>query len=316
VSYTAQGLAQQLRTAAAAEREKVKGFPIVLWTVNARLLDLYQSDSTSNDLFDLTIEKERFVPNAKEIIGQLVDLAEGYERIGEDLSKGRSFAQIVGDPDQEILDPRVADVLPPSSTALPHDYALHILRYLIQRPGPLISEDYVLARLGTAKQCAGADELLKKLPKAARYVGPFGTAWPRWWSAYVQQWWRDRVGGEDRRTLSAIPAPERTALLSKKLSIEIQPASPIEQDSEGKYSDRFSTICEGLGTPLDPADGFALADRIARPWLDKRYVSRKVALAPAKFNFREPLDGLERRRLQRLVLAMKEHGKKGQRAKD
>lgn len=314
VSYTAQGLAQQLRVTAARENQALTGFPIVLWTVNARLLELYQRDSTSNDLFDLTIQKERFVPNAKDIIDQLIDLAEGYKRIIASMKQGRSFAEIVDEPEQRPLDPRVADVLPTSKTALPHEYALHILRYLIDRPGPLIDQNYVLARLGTAKECPGADKLLAKIPTKARYNGPFGAAWPRWWAALIERWWRDLVGDTEPRTLAGIPAPERIAILGKKLNLrKLEPAKPIED--KDSYSDRFTTICQCLCVPLDPVDGFALADRISRPWLEKRYVSRKVALSPAKYNFRERLDGLERKRLERLISAVKEDGKKSRRSK-
>lgn len=314
VSYTAQGLAQQLRVTAAREDQALTGFPIVLWTVNARLLELYQRDSTSEDLFDLTIQKERFVPNAKDIIEQLIDLVDGYKRIIASMKQGKSFAEIVEEPDPKPLDPRVADVLPASRSAVPHEYALHVLRYLVDRPGPLIDQDYVLARLGTARGCPGADKLLAKVPTEARYVGPFGVAWPRWWAALIEQWWRDLVGDAEPRTLATIPAPERIAILAKKLNLrKLEPAKPIEDET--KYSDRFTTICQCLCVPLDRADGFALADRISKPWLEKRYVSRKVALSPAKYNFREPLDGLERKRLERLVSASKDDGKKSRRAK-
>ncbi len=105
-------------------------------------------------------------------------------------------------------------------------------------------------------------------------------------------------------------------MLSKKLSIrKLESSMPIDGEGDDKYSDRFSTICQALCVPLDPIDGFALADRMARPWLEKRYVSRKVALSPAKHDFREPLDGLERKRLERLILAVKGNVEKSRRKK-
>jgi hypothetical protein len=276
------------------------------------LLELYQRDSTASDLFDLTIEKERFVPCAKEIIEQLIDLAEGYDCITAMMKQGKTFAEIVEEPEHKTLDPRVADVLPDSKTALPHEYALHILRYLIDRPGPLIDRDYVFARLGTAKECVGADKLLSKIPDEARYKGPFGNAWQRWWAALIERWWREIAGDSESRTLAGIPASQRTKVLAKKLKIRnLESARPIE----AKYSDRFTTICQCLRAPLDPVDGFALADRLSKPWLEKRYVSAKVALSPAKHNFREPLDGLDRKRLERLISAMKENGEKKRRTK-
>lgn len=305
VRYTAQGLAQQLRSLCAEYVDASRGFPIVLWTVNERLLRLYEKDSTGHDLFDAILDKEKLLPKVQEIAKELVYLAEGYKNIAKDATNKRGFGEIVQEPEEGFLDPRIGDAFSEQIIRPTHEYALHIIRYLIERPGPLIDRNHLLARFGIARESPDIDALFEKVPAEAKYKGPFSNGWSRWWSALIERWWRDVAGDEELRALTAIGAPERVSILKKKLGLDrLLAAEPIEE----KYSNRFTTICQSLCLPLDPVDGFALAERMPKPWLEKRYVSGKVALSPAKYNFREPLDGLELKRLERLILATQENG--------
>jgi hypothetical protein len=104
-------------------------------------------------------------------------------------------------------------------------------------------------------------------------------------------------------------AAERVAKLRRALRISngLTVASPIDDN----YSSYFTTLCAVTQKPLDPIDGFTVADPGAQPWHDKRYVSREVALDPAAFEKKVIIDPLDEARLKALRSQIKAHGKKG-----
>jgi hypothetical protein len=301
--YSAPSVAQEMRTLMTQKR--VPPFPILLWSIDQKMARSYNPDLTSHDLFDSYIDKPE-VPNTPDkYAGELLSLSLGYRRIASAVKKRVSFNQLLRVPDRHI-DPRVGEQFA-SKTVLPtHTYALYILKQLIRRSGPLIDKGTVCARLGVDPTSPAINRLFKRLDKSVVYKGPFADAWPRWWAHALEDWWQ-KITGKPQE-LASLTADDRVVKLRKILRMGdgLDIMSPIS-DSYSRY---FTTTCVASEQPLDPIDGFVVADPGAQPWHDKRYVSREAALDPAAFEKKFTLDPLEEARLKTLRSQIKAHGKK------
>src|SRR5258708_3912557 len=200
VQYSAQSLAQHLRTLMAQQR--LKPFPIILWTVNeSNLVQLYKPDKTSYDLFDAVYWKAKVDKKTKQVADELVSLVRGYEAIASALKKkNTSVGQILDAPTDNQFDSRILAEF--KETQPVHVYARFILHELVQHPGPLIDEDTLLARLGVSEHSEDIQKILRALVKA-KYNGPFSDAWPRWWWPAVERWWKDT--SKAQRPLTSLP---------------------------------------------------------------------------------------------------------------
>jgi hypothetical protein len=302
--YSAPSIAQEMRTLMTQKR--VPPFPIVLWSIDEKMARSYKPDLTSHDLFDSYIDKPE-VPNTPEKYAtELISLSVGYRQVTTAIKKRLSFHKLLRVPDKHI-DPRVGEQFTATTGSLPtHTYALYILRQLIRRSGPLIDSPTVCARLGVAFTSPAIDRVFDRLRKYVSYKGPFADAWSRWWAHALEDWWQ-KVTGETR-ALASLTATDRVAKLRRGLRIAngLIVAAPIGDN----YSHYFTTLCVVTQRPLDPIDGFIVADPGAQPWHDKSYVSREVALDPAAFDKKFTIDPLEEARLKALRQQIKAHGKK------
>jgi hypothetical protein len=303
--YNAPAIAQEMRTLMTQRR--VPPFPIVLWSIDEKMARSYKPDLTSHDLFDSYIDKPE-VPNTPEkYASELISLSIGYRQVTAAIKKRFSFHKLLRVPDKHI-DPRVGEQFTAATGSLPtHTYALYILRQLIRRSGPLIDLPTVCARLGVAVTSPAINRLFGRLSKSVSYKGPFSDAWPRWWAHAIEDWWQKITG--ETQALASQTAAERVAKLRRALRISngLTIAPPIDDN----YSSYFTTLCAVTQKPLDPIDGFTVADPGAQPWHDKRYVSRQVALDPAAFDKKVTIDPLDEARLKALRSQIKAHEKKG-----
>jgi hypothetical protein len=300
VHFRAGALAQELRTRSTSG--DIKDVPIVLWSTVRKLKESFDKDNTSHDLFDLMHLKPSIGETADRIRTELIALAAGYEQISQARNTPRaSFRTIIAVNEQEfaLLDPRFGFRFDNIKSNPTHEIARFLLKQAIFRPGPLIDETLLAARLGidpSKEASPGWEQLLAKLSSEAEYHGPFRHAWPRWWSAVVDElWWPSLAKKSPPRGL--LGASDRVAFISQATGIQgLSPAVPIRPE----YSDRFETICEATRKPLDPLDGVLLDDLDPRPWQAPRYLSLNAAL------FREGEDrglrphALERARLHQL----------------
>jgi hypothetical protein len=304
IQYSAQSLAQQLRTSMAQGR--LQPFPIILWTVNeSNLLRLYKPDRTSYDLFDAVYWKAKVDKNTTDVANKLVSLARGYQAIAAAIKKGNaSIIGILDAPIEDIFDSRI--LVEFKETQPVHVYARFILHELVHHPGPLIDKETLLARLGISEKSKDLDKLLKMLTKKAIYKGPFSEAWPRWWWPAVEAWWKEVSDTE--KPVTSLQAEERVAILSKSLKLrQLEVAKRIATG----YRTFFSTICQALRQPLDPIDGFVVASGPLRSWQDRLYVSIKAALAPGESNFTGELDPAEKERLKIMRLQLRHRREEG-----
>jgi hypothetical protein len=316
-NYRALGLAQEIRTR--ATEGNVGEFPIVLWSYDDKLKRSYTKDDTGHDLFDLKCLKEdlRDIEKAGKIAERLLSLSEGYEKILDTRSRkggpGAQFYKFLGfDSDPGFLDPRILAYFEGRDTPIPaHEYARFILTQLLESPdhlkhpleisGPLIPEDILAARLGVdVEQSDGWSQVLNSLPEEARYDGPFSEGWERWWAIPLEEWW-DSLS-DSSSPLRRIEAERRVEILKQNLDIgDLVPATPT---SEG-YSSEFWTVCQGSSSspvkdPLDPIDGFTLAQKNKQPWQDELYISEERAIEGIHFEKGYQIDPLEKNLLDEM----------------
>lgn len=294
VDYKAQLLANELRTLMAAS--KIDDFPIVLWSITSKLALSYDKDITSHDLFDLVLDKEHLADCEPSAAEQLASIATAYATVAEQPRNSSFWKELLHTPKMTELDPRIGEEFTPTLKKVPvHVLTRYVFEEIIRKPGPLIDEATLCARLGIQQESISETKLGKTLVTIAGYTGPFSEAWHRWWWSAIEGWWRSRDA--ENPALLSLTATERVEKLREIFRYQrLKPAEPIEKG----YSSRFTTICQSLRRPLDPVDGFMLAASDLKPWHDRLYVCTSVALKPKKHGFVKQLDSLEAERLRAL----------------
>lgn len=256
-----------------------KDIPIVLFSHEAKLKDVYFKDMTSNNIFDRFLTKNILDNKDNEkiiskVIQKLVSLAKGYQVISSE-KDFNSLLQI----DTINLDSRIFSRFiqsdGTSNKNIPtHEYAQMILKDLIYAKGVLINEKYLASRLGIDKDKSKDWDNIKKGFYNAKYNGVFSDGWDRWWMYEV-----DNIFEEISDTyLSYLDAKERVSILKEKLSLEnLNFFQPIEEN----YSYDYWTVCKALAKPLDPMEGFRVySTSEPKPWQEYEYVSLLALLNP------------------------------------
>ena len=267
----AAAVAQEIRTT--ETEKKTKPIPIVIWSQQDRLKNSFSGDTTSHDLFDSVYKKEFIIENAELVHDQLISLAKGYETIAE-FSKKRSAFKLSDllNTEEDYVDIRLQEYFKTKSRAV-HDIARILKHGLLDRPGLLIDEKRLAAKLGIDKDNSkGWLKLVSKLRKY-KYSGPFHDGWQRWWAYGIEKEWWFSISGQNA-SLSLLNAQERVQILKQATQIRtLVAASPIIP----QYHTRFYTICEHYQKPLDPVDGVIIAEK-PEPWQERRYLSLDAAL--------------------------------------
>jgi len=251
-----------------------KDIPIVLFSHEAKLKDVYFKDMTSNNIFDRFLTKDIFdkTENIDEqkakVVKKLISLAKGYQKIQEN----KDFNNLL-EIDILNLDSRIFSRFIQPNTIPTHEYAQMILKDLIYVKGVLINEKYLASRLGIDKDNSSDWNKIKERFSNAKYNGVFCDGWDRWWMFEV-----DNIFEEISDTyLSYLDAKERVSILKEKLKLKnIVFSLPIvSQDGQIKnYSYRYWTVCKALKRPMDASEGFRVYTRQEpKPWQEYEYVS-------------------------------------------
>lgn len=268
----AASLAQELRTR--ATENLIRDIPIVLWSTEDKLEQSYYGDNTSQDLFDYVYKKELVSDYSSQIHGEMISLSRGYNQITEIITKDKNSLSTVLQTNTESLDIRLVDRF--KNKKIPtHRYAKFILRELIERPGILIEEKLLAARLGIdVEKSSDWEKLLGLFPPESKYSGPFSDSWPRWWSNIIEkEWWKSL--NKEFPPLSSLPAQERIRILREVTGFnDLVAAIPINDS----YGTKFYTLCEYYQKPLDPIDGIIIEEDDPSPWQNRRYLSLDAAL--------------------------------------
>jgi hypothetical protein len=256
VRYKAPALAQELRNRI-TENQIKKDFPIILCSTDDKIR-LLNSDETSNDLFDFRFLKNTEL-NPKNVSFILNVLSEGYKLI--EVSKN-DLSRIVNRDINEIderLFSRFIDKTVPT-----HEIARHINHQLIRETGLLIDKNILLARLGLENN-EKSSNLIEKHFDDCFYTGIFHEGWQRWWMDKVKNKFTELTG----KTLASLDATQRVNHLINKTGLDLENAKPIKLSK----SNRFWTICQYTSAPLDPLEGYKLADEPILSWQEPRYIS-------------------------------------------
>jgi hypothetical protein len=277
VSYRGFTLAQEIRNRA-TDKTEWEGwtYPLVLLSFQAKLTASYDPDVTSHDLFDAVFAKEAATDDPERVRRHLVGLARGYEELRGIRTRAladtaRVQAVLGKNAPLDRLDPRITFRLVTVNPC--HADAQFVIRDLLDRPGALVAEPMIAARLGIDPRSEGWNTILEAV-RAARYEGIFHDVHARWWWQRIDEWWRSLSKGQP--SLASQTADERVEAISKATrEMRLKPAQP----STGESETRFWTVCVDTGVFLDPVDAVRIAEAEPKPWQDPNYVSLAVAIA-------------------------------------
>ena len=282
--YTATSLAAQVRSKIKEGIWKLE-FPIFLFTTIQNYKNLFLSDVSSHDIFDLVFMKENI--NDEGIQSKIHSIIKAYHLI----SKNKiDIPKIINLDNITRLDKRVfPSSLDDSSTIF--NYSRYILNELILVPGPLIDENYLSSRLGVDKNKSEDWEKLKnEVLKETKYSGVFCDAWDRWWMYKLNDWWQNI---EKENSLASLDARDRVEIIKDRIGLQkLTVAEPIKKSS----SYRYWTVCQGFERPLDPREGLRIDEKDPLTWQETRYISLEAALERIKRDEGIKVHPLERER--------------------
>ena len=262
--FTATEFAQHIRTLT-TKGELKTDIPIIIFSTEAKLKDIYFKDMTSNNLFDRFIMKTQI---SDLVSKKLYSLANGYKKIAET----KDFENLL-QTNLKALDERFFSRFKIEEIIPVHEYAQVILKDLIYVKGFLINEQYLAARLGIDIDKSGDWSSVKKLFEEAKYTGVFSDGWNRWWMHKI-----DEIFEKIANTyLSYLSAKDKVEIFKSKGIKNIVFPEPIQ----GNSSYRFWTVCKALEKPLDPIEGFKVYTRNEpKPWQEYEYISLEALLHP------------------------------------
>jgi hypothetical protein len=273
------GLAQDIRVN--QENGRIGPFPLVRFSFRAKVLENIGGDSSSDDLFDLKIDKDLAARNIPHVRNKLLGCSEIYRQVGENPSFApEQLADFLG-LNVETLEswthPEFIARAKSARSDRPHVAAGLIMRFLTQ-PGPLINEDLLAVRLGVDRTSGGWGRLRDSLDPV-KYGGKAHEYFDLWWARGLEDWWLDDEGADT--PLSSMTIDQRTLQLAEQhaelAALEMPPESP------GTRPWRLCTLSmeeeEPSVLPVDPAFGVRLASRgNVAPWVDPSYAALGIAL--------------------------------------
>ncbi len=262
--FTATEFAQHIRTLV-TKNELKKDIPIIVFSTESNLKDIYFKDMTSNNLFDRFITKKPIPNSASQ---KLFSLANGYSIIRED-KNFNDLLQI----DISLIDERIFSRFLTSDIIPTHEYAQVILKDLIYAKGVLIDELYLAARLGIDIDRSSDWEVIKDMFNEAKYSGVFSDGWNRWWMFKVDKIFTELAG----TYLSYLNAKEKVEVL-KRIGFENLVFSELIKHN---HSYRYWVVCKALNKPLDPMEGFKVYTRSEpKSWQEYEYISLEALKHP------------------------------------
>ncbi|MEX1013927.1 MAG: hypothetical protein WDZ80_02085, partial [Candidatus Paceibacterota bacterium] len=215
------------------------------------------------------------VEDGERVATELVEFSNSYNDLKEFRKKKNEINVILELKEQELLDSRIYDRFSTNRDSLKpvHEYAQFIINHLIHIPGPLIDEKTIAARIGiNIDEAKNWKKLREEHLDAFKFSGSFSGIWDRWWAQKLESWWYEII--ECNKPLQLLKASERIDRIKEKIGIEFTPSEPIEEN----YGTEYWTICQVLGEPLDPVDGFMVESNKQFPWQEELYVSKKSVI--------------------------------------
>lgn len=292
---TGPGMSQSIRVA--QQKKELPPFPIVRFSLRNKVLENIGHDSSSDDIFDLKIEKDGLSNAVACNIARskIVGIRQVYDALNRD---GQDLLSILG------LNEQCWDLWGSSGFQADFDVVdrVHLraspLIRLLVHPGLLIDEAILGLRLGVERETsAGWSALVETLSDYA-FRGAARDCFPRWWARGIEQWWQDHNGAT--LPLAGTDIEQRVELLGKRFSNLVPLTMP--PGSMGKRPWRYCLLSMEQRSeliPVDPARGVKITPRSPMPsWLDPLYASLGESLK----NRDDPrLDKEELKRLQQFA---------------
>lgn len=260
-SYLGSGLAQLLRDKAINHPEL--DFPIVLVSAESKFEKYYCPDSTAHDLFDRTYGKEFAVDNDRLVASQILDLCVGYGKIKSDWTEDKSRFSLfsLNSDEREIIENQEIRLGLMNANA-PHVVANFILKNLIDRPGILLSDDDVAARLGVES----IQPLIPFLEeKGVLYNGIFCAGWRRWWTHRFNNV-AEKVFGRRPTTMSG---EDRASILSDAIGVTVKSARSRWNKSS---AEKFAVACASCSFPTEIRHSVSAFDPSAPRFAQRRRI--------------------------------------------
>lgn len=273
------GLAQDIRVN--QENGRIGSFPVVRFSFRAKVLENIGGDSSSDDLFDLKIDKEFAARNIPHVRNKLIGCSKIYEEVGDNPSLApEQLANFLGlsvETLESWTHPEFIARAKSSRSDRPHVAAGLIMRFLTQS-GPLINEALLAVRLGVDPSSQGWAALRDDL-NTVRYTGKGHEYFDLWWARGLEDWWLDTEGAET--PLSSMTIEQRI----QQLAVKHAGLAPLTMPPEswGKRPWRLCSLSleeeDPSIIPVDPAFGVRMASRgNLPPWVDPNYAALGVAL--------------------------------------
>jgi hypothetical protein len=273
------GLAQDIRVN--QENGRIRSFPLVRFSSRAKVLENIGADSSSDDLFDLKIDKEFAGRNIAAVRKKLIGCSEVYREVEECPSFApKPLADFLGltvDALESWTHPEFIVRAETARSDKPHIASGLIMKFLTQ-PGPLIKEGLLAVRLGVDRTSEGWAAVRDSLDPV-KYIGKGRGYFDLWWARGVEDWWLDCEGAET--PLSSMTIEQRIEQLAEKHPGLVGLKMPPE--SWGSRPWRLCALSleeeEPSLVPVDPAFGVRVASRgNVAPWVDPNVAALGVAL--------------------------------------
>lgn len=274
---TGPGLAQDIRLKQKAG--EVPEFPIVRFARKEIVKTTVLGDPTSDDLFDLKIQKEDVRRDKKAVQDNLVGITNIYFYLSKYVpSDGCGPGSLLGleGSSKEWSDPQFEARLASSKAVATHVASSAFMNAFILPAGLLIDKFVLSIRLGVdhEKSGTGWDEFIQQFE--FKYKGAGANEFGRWWARGLEEWWLDRF--DEEVPLSALTVEERFDRL--KGAIENTKLERLDI-ARGSPGDRPWGLC-ALGLeddpperiPIDPMEAVQFTLRVDMPsWVDPAYAS-------------------------------------------
>jgi hypothetical protein len=279
---TGPGIAQDIRVKQKAD--SIPEYPLVRFAALAPVQKNVRGDPTSDDLFDLKIQKEAVNRDIDAVIAELKGIDQVYDAL-KNVEKidDLFFESLLGCSQSEIeilSHDGFRDRLLSSLQTAVHVAAGVFVRSFLMPPGLLIGENLLAVRLGVDAQKSDKAwvKILNDLPFQFRGVG--SSYFIRWWARGLDAWWFEKISADT--PLVSLTAEQRVGELQKKLGIDGLVALQMPDGSPGSRPWRLCRLCEEqdppVDFPIDATDAVRLTLRTDIPiWVDPPYASLKFA---------------------------------------
>lgn len=276
--YYGTTLAQQLRTEMATGN--IHHIPLVLLSNEHVIVESFEPDDSSKDLFDYVIKKTSLTDvheksRAVKILFALVDAYAEAVRCKKNVGKDLTDTEVKGllkcnDDIYKYVDSRFIDFIK-SRGSDPHALVAAIYSSLVQSAGMLVTEVMLKTKLGIADQSQDWGHIKEKFGNY-KYQGPFSDVKERWWFSGIEDWWYEIYPND---VLQSLTCKERVSVLKEKF--EIDGLYPIETNyPNGDQSEYLWVNCVLTEEPLDAFDALRVRDPDAKIWEQPKYLSIKA----------------------------------------